>query len=320
MRGVQLLDCTIRDGGYVLGWDQSCRYVRDIMNMCDASKIEYCEIGFVNAINQQSGWWDALTKDTVQSIIPGGMVPKVKLVAMLDYGKNTIEGLKWLEGSPIEIIRIAVRIEDVEKAMELATLLTNTTGVKCCINVMQLSTLSGADLSNVYRLVNQYKPWGIYLADSFGACLPKEVYRAIMAVNNGTVRVGFHGHNNLQLAFANSLAAVEAGATMIDCTVAGVGRGGGNLRTELAVGHWRGSYESEHAVEFYKTHMEKLFPNHRQDLNHTALATALSNAHPNYGTLNLANSYGRFLYGLKQLTDEQRKKFLRHAFDRTDDS
>ncbi|NJM23243.1 MAG: hypothetical protein HC907_33615, partial [Richelia sp. SM1_7_0] len=78
----------------------------------------------------------------------------------------------------------------------------------------------------------------LYLVDSYGACYPNQVREAVkFAVDNLPQKIGFHGHDNINLAFANALAALEAGVDILDSTVLGMGRGAGNLRTELIIAY-----------------------------------------------------------------------------------
>lgn len=235
-----LLDCTLRDGGYYTNWDFSNSLVQNYIRTMADLPIDYIEIGYRNPT--QSGYqgeYYYLPNSSLMSlyqIVKGGP----KLAIMLD-AKNCNPGdvpnLLNDCRDIVKLVRMAVNPAKIEDGIALAKAVKQC-GFEVALNLMYLSK-AGDDYSFLSRFedlenVVDY----LYLVDSYGACYPKQVREAVkFAVDNLPQKIGFHGHDNISLAFANVLAAIEAGVDIIDATVLGMGRGAGNLRTELIIAY-----------------------------------------------------------------------------------
>jgi 4-hydroxy 2-oxovalerate aldolase len=135
------------------------------------------------------------------------------------------------EESPVELVRVATTADRVRRAATVGAVLADL-GYRVSINVMRASLLAPADIRRAALALAGADV--VYLADSFGALTPTGAHARVAALREAFGgQVGFHAHDNLGLALANTLAAIDAGATMVDASVLGMGRGGGNLRTEL---------------------------------------------------------------------------------------
>ncbi|MCH7988202.1 MAG: hypothetical protein IID46_03515 [Planctomycetes bacterium] len=103
-------------------------------------------------------------------------------------------------------------------------------------NFMKTYTMKPSELARKAEMLYQCGCDAVYIVDSAGGMFPNEVAEYVQAISERTeIRIGFHGHNNLELAAANALAAVQAGATLVDCSVGGLGRSAGNTRTEMMI-------------------------------------------------------------------------------------
>ncbi len=307
---VKLMDCTVRDGGYVLGWGQPLSYVSSLLKAAKSSAVDYVEIGFCNTRTSSEEWWSCVNQGVIECLLPDA-APALAL--MMDYGKQTVAGLSWIASAvrPI-MVRVACRPDDWRGAATFCRALGDM-GVQSSLNAMALSMLSVDDLKRLAGIVNEFSLPMVYLADSFGACFPPGVTTAYRVLQREGVicPMGFHGHDNLTLAFANSIAAVAGGATLVDGTVAGVGRGGGNLLIELAVAYWRGALKADALLEWRAQYMGKTTGLRPSE----GLATGVCNAHPNYGAEawgpDRQGGYYWLVQGLLGLTPEQRIKFSR---------
>jgi 4-hydroxy 2-oxovalerate aldolase len=139
----------------------------------------------------------------------------------------------------LDFVRIATNIDNLDSALDSAAQLTQM-GFQAFVNLMQASSLSLDQLATFSGKASGLGLAGVYLADSFGALKPRELEEMVnFLVSVGEEPVGVHCHDNLGLALANSLAAIDAGATFIDGTVLGVGRGAGNTNLEDLVLQYR---------------------------------------------------------------------------------
>jgi 4-hydroxy 2-oxovalerate aldolase len=131
----------------------------------------------------------------------------------------------------VDMVRFAIAPKRLGAAVELAEA-CDALGFQVGLNVMYLNTY--VDSAKVLEPLVSAKAAVVALVDSYGGCTPSEVGRAVAAARDLLPQpIGFHGHDNISLAFANSVAALEAGASVVDATVQGMGRGAGNTKTEL---------------------------------------------------------------------------------------
>jgi len=231
---VKILDCTLRDGGYYTNWDFKEDIVKSYLESCDLLPIEYLEIGYRSPEKlEYLGEYFFCTKDTLNFVRSH---TNKKLAIILNEKDVRVEHLDSLldpcQGI-IELVRIAIDPINFERALVLAKSI-KLKGFKVAFNVMYLSKWNDypdmiANYSKLEGVVDYF-----YLVDSFGSVFPDQVRSTVRLLKSKTkVQIGFHAHNNLEMALANTLVAIEEGVDIIDATITGMGRGAGNLKTEL---------------------------------------------------------------------------------------
>ena len=231
---VKILDCTLRDGGYYTNWDFKEDMVKSYLKSFDLLPIEYLEIGYRSPEKSEYlGEYFFCTKDTLNFVRSN---TNKKLAIILNEKDVRVEHLDSLldpcQGI-IELVRIAIDPINFLRALDLAKSI-KLKGFKVAFNVMYLSKWNEysemiTNFSKLDGVVDYF-----YLVDSFGGVFPDQVRSTVRLLKSKTkVQLGFHGHNNLEMALANTLVAIEEGVDIIDATVTGMGRGAGNLKTEL---------------------------------------------------------------------------------------
>jgi 4-hydroxy 2-oxovalerate aldolase len=233
---LSILDCTLRDGGYYTNWDFTDSLVDEYINCMNSQPaISHIEIGYrSNPQKSYYGKYYYCPRYVLEHFRKN--LPNKKIAIMLNEKDTKSEHLDYIL-SPcignVDLIRLAVAPENLMRALSLADLIKGY-GFEVGFNLMYMSKW-GKDknflqqLSKTNGIVNY-----LYLVDSYGGITGSEVHDIFQSVKNVSSSVlGFHGHNNMELAFANSMVALDAGCTMIDATVLGMGRGAGNLKTEL---------------------------------------------------------------------------------------
>lgn len=234
-----LLDCTLRDGGYYTDWDFADRVVRTYLESMARLPIDTVELGYCNP--PRTGYYGKyffLTPE-ITSWARSLLAPTQSLGVMLDEKSIDVDSARRAlepHRGIVDLVRIAVPPTRLANAVALGAMLREM-GFKVGVNVMYLSQywedpLALAAFDQLPAVCD-----AVSLVDSYGACSPGDVEHAIARVVEAHpgLSVGFHGHDNLGLALANSLAAVRAGAAIVDATVMGMGRGPGNTRTEQIV-------------------------------------------------------------------------------------
>jgi 4-hydroxy 2-oxovalerate aldolase len=238
---INLLDCTLRDGGYYNNWDFDENLVKSYINSMVSSKIDVVEIGF-RSLPQNSfmGPFFYSSDDFLENLsLPRELKCGVMLNAddFISLGEDCLSTLNKLfrksENSPIDLIRVAVNI-DAYKHSKLIINFLRDLGYEIGLNLMKANALK----LEVYQKVSKdIKSWEcvdvLYFADSLGSMGGADVTticKALLKEWDGPL--GIHSHDNKGLSLSNSLTAIQEGATWCDSTILGMGRGAGNTSTE----------------------------------------------------------------------------------------
>ncbi len=231
---MKILDCTLRDGGYYTNWDFPKEMVNTYFEAFNNLPVEYLEIGYrSNPMKNYLGEYFYCPVYVLEKI---KQQSNKKLVIILDEKDVRLEDMDTLLNpciGLIDMVRIALDPKQFSRALTLAAAIKSK-GFEVGFNVMYMSKWgeqSGfiSQLKDVNGIADYF-----YMVDSYGGVYPEDIRNTYNLVRSQTdVKIGFHGHNNLELALINSLTAIECGAEIIDATITGMGRGAGNLKTEL---------------------------------------------------------------------------------------
>ncbi len=241
--GLRVLDCTIRDGGLMNGHHFDDRVVAAVHAACAAAGIDYMEIGYRASRRDiragEHGCWKYCREEDIRRIV-GERDGGPKLSIMADAGKcDYREDIPPRRSSLVDLVRVACYGHQIPLALDMVKDARDK-GYETTLNLMAATTLGEGDLDRLLPALAGSGATALYVVDSFGALHPsgtrRLVERYLAAVAGTGLSVGIHAHNNLQLAFANTIEACAAGATWLDATMAGLGRGAGNCPMELLVG------------------------------------------------------------------------------------
>ena len=231
---MKILDCTIRDGGYYTNWDFDQDIVKTYLESFNHLPVEYLEVGYRSeAMEDYLGEYFYCPVETLQRL---KSISQKKLVIILnekDVRAADAESLLSPITGLVTMVRMAIDPKNFKRALSLAAEVKRL-GFEVAFNVMYMSTW--ADEKEFLDLIPQVDKVAdyFYMVDSFGGVYPQDVKDTIALVRSKTnVKLGFHGHNNLEMALANTLTAIDEGIDIVDATVTGMGRGAGNLKTEL---------------------------------------------------------------------------------------
>jgi 4-hydroxy 2-oxovalerate aldolase len=231
---MKILDCTLRDGGYYTNWDFSKEITDSYFNAFNNLPVEYLEVGYRSIpMNEYLGAYFYCPISLLENVKQRS---KSKLVIILNEKDIKPQDLPNLLGpcvGLIDMVRMAIDPKNFERALLLAEGVKKL-GFETGFNVMYMSKWKyQPEFLNKINEVDGLADY-FYMVDSYGGVYPSDVKETFDLVRSKTnVKIGFHGHNNMELALINSITAMECGADMIDATVTGMGRGAGNLKTEL---------------------------------------------------------------------------------------
>ncbi|MCL7745739.1 aldolase catalytic domain-containing protein [Halalkalibacter alkaliphilus] len=255
----QIIDCTIRDGGLINNWDFSVEFVQDLYDGLSAAGVEYMEIGYKNSPKllqaTEPNPWRFLDDNFLKEIIPEKKF--TKLSALVDIGRVDPDDILPREQSPLDMIRVACYIREVDKGLELVQMFHDL-GYETSLNIMALSSVPENQLIEAFNMVKKSAVDVVYIVDSFGSLDPADIQHQVNKFKEmiPNKKLGIHTHNNMQLAFANTLTAMRNGVTFLDSSVYGMGRAAGNCNTELLVTHiQKASYELKPVLDVIEKHM-----------------------------------------------------------------
>lgn len=233
-KDIQIIDCTLRDGGYYTQWDFDDAVLDAYFSSMERLPVTYLEIGYRN--NPAPGYMGRFGYTPIPVLEKIRSRTSRKLAVMLNQKSTSVSDLEVLArplAGLLDMIRLAVDPANFDKAVELAAAVRDM-GFEVGFNMMYMSRWNSYDglMRKLHRLNGIAD--GFFMVDSYGGMTPEEVAATSRSVlDELSCPVGFHGHNNLQMALANSLAAVKTGVSRVDATVLGMGRGAGNLNLEL---------------------------------------------------------------------------------------
>ncbi|MBU1852801.1 MAG: aldolase catalytic domain-containing protein, partial [Candidatus Omnitrophica bacterium] len=238
---IKVLDCTIRDGGLINNHDFDHRFVQEVYKAISQAGVDYMEIGYKNSkelfSSKEFGLWKFCDDDEISRIVEG-VESKAKISVMVDVGRVNIDDVKPAAESPVDMIRTAAYVKDIDKAIHMANHFSEK-GYETTINIMAISKDQGIELDEaIYQIEEESKIDVVYIVDSFGALYQESVEELVKRFKKVIKKreVGFHGHNHQQLAFSNTIEAIIHDANYLDGTVYGIGRAAGNCPLELLIG------------------------------------------------------------------------------------
>ncbi|MCI8375105.1 MAG: hypothetical protein HFI29_06680 [Lachnospiraceae bacterium] len=243
MKNVKILDCTLRDGGRIIDCAFPDSHIKGITKGLTNAKIDIVELGFLRGNIEYSG--NSTFFNEVEQFKP--FIPENKgntmYVAFADYGKEygmwDFSKLPECDGISITGIRIGYRKKDLHDAVEIFELV-KAKGYTLFIQGVDSLSYTDKEMLEAIEIINQVKPYSFGVVDTYGAMYKDDVihYYNLVDYNlNEDIAIDFHSHNNLQLSFSFSQEVIELSKgkreIILDATLEGVGKGTGNLNSEL---------------------------------------------------------------------------------------
>lgn len=260
---VKVVDATIRDGGLCNNFEFSDEFVKELYKTNVKCGIDYMEFGYKASKNlfktSDFGKWKFCDEEDIRSIV-GENVSDMKIAVMADVGRcdYKTDFLPKSE-SVIDLVRVACYIHQIPAAVEMINYL-NGLGYETSCNIMAISQANLKQVDEALEMIGESNTDVIYLVDSYGSLYPENAadlaQTYLAAAEKSGKKVGFHGHNNQNLAFANTIETLSYGVSYLDATAMGMGRGAGNCAMELLLGFLKNpKYSIYSLLEFIEKYM-----------------------------------------------------------------
>ena len=292
MNQVSVLDCTLRDGGYVNEFKFGNQQISDIITLLSRANIDMVECGFL-----RSGASDleCTLFDSVEAIakVIKQKKPGCTYVAMIQYGAISLDEISENKGDSIDGIRLTFHEQEIDEVFDFAEGLADK-GYQVFIQPVGTTTYKDENLLHLIKLVNKLHPIAFYIVDTLGTMYKRDLRRLFYEIDHNLdkgIAIGFHSHNNLQMSFANAQEFIQlkgARKIIIDASVLGMGRGAGNLNTELITQFLNVNYEYNYdQLEIMKIldgYIRPLLGRFHWGYEAAYYIAAVAMCHPNYAS------------------------------------
>lgn len=300
MNRICILDCTLRDGGYINDFSFGSYAIRSIIQKLTQAGIDIIECGFL-----QSGCTDSdkslfASVEQIKKYLPLKKTASM-YVAMIQYGKISNEEISVCDGKSITGIRLTFHEHEMDDAFTLGQQLMDK-GYKVFMQPVGTTTYTDDALLKLIGRINELRPFAFYMVDTLGTLYKSDLLRMFYLIDHNlkkNIVLGFHSHNNLQLSFANAQELLQINCNrsiVIDTSVYGMGRGAGNLCTELVTQYINENfvirYNNISVLEIIDQFIKPLTLKFSWGYDIAYYISSTIRCHPNYAT---------FLLGLQSL-------------------
>lgn len=291
---IQILDCTLRDGGYINDWKFGRKAIRSILDKLELAHIDIIECGFLTGMVRDAECSLFPSAAAIEELLPkrdrGSM-----FVAMIAIGEKELHPSKLepYHGKGIEGVRLTFHKEEISRAVSWAEILMEK-GYKVFMQPVGTVFYSDMELLQLVERMNALAPYAFYIVDTLGSMYRNDVSHRFYLIDKNMkpeIHLGFHGHNNLQLAFSNAqvLGKIQTKRTLIlDASVYGMGRGAGNLPTELITQYINKNiasrYDASLVMDIYDDYIAAIRKEYEWGYTMPYHIAASHVCHPNYAT------------------------------------
>lgn len=292
MRNLVVLDCTLRDGGYVNNWNFGKENIISINDKLSQSGIEIVECGFISqkkSTDENKSIFSCVSD--AEKYLPKNV--DTKFAAMINYGEYDVDDLEDYNGGPLNTLRVAFHKKDLVSAVEMCQKIREK-GYDSFVQPMLTLTYSDEELAWLVDRCNEFLPRALYIVDSFGTMTKDDLiklYNVFEEELDTKIAIGFHSHNNMQLSFSNAQELMNSDSTheiIVDSSVYGMGRGAGNLCSELITKYVNDNYNGKYNIipilELIDEQLMPIFLRTPWGYSVPFYVASINKCHPNYAS------------------------------------
>ena len=250
---VYILDCTLRDGGYINDWQFGIENAKHISQLVSSSGVDYVELGFIKDCKYEI---DKIQFNDIRQVSSFSQHCKSKIAMMVETGYGyASENFPNKTETIVDLMRLAIWKRNISKSIDYAKKLISK-GYDVSMQLTRIEQYSYDEFQQIVKEFSKIHPFAIYIVDTFGLLTKDELlaYAKIIDENaDNEIAIGYHAHNNLQQAYCNAIALIEHQwnhKLVVDASVMGIGRGAGNLCLELIENYLHDSFGYEFSQKF----------------------------------------------------------------------
>lgn len=291
MNNINLLDCTLRDGGYINDWNFGKKAIAGIVRRLVLAGIEYLEVGFIRECSYDSDYSLFDGNDSVETMI-APKSPGTKYVGMIDMGAPvSLKRLGERTEGGFDVLRVIFKKDKRDEAYAYINSLIEM-GYEVFAQPVGTDNYSDKEFIELIEVFNTLSVKAFYIVDSFGLIKKKQFMRLVEIADNNLekhIMLGYHSHNNMQQAMGNAVAMTEANLCrdiILDASVFGMGRGAGNLNMELFAEYMNENfgrhYRIEPMLEIIDEYLNDIYREKFWGYSLPLYLSAANACHPNY--------------------------------------
>ncbi len=295
MKDIRLLDCTLRDGGYLNDWEFGHDNIINIFERLVSANVDIIEIGFLNESraydSERTIFPDA---ESVNRTYAGLEKGSSMIVGMIDYGTCGLDKLIPASESFMDGIRVIFKKEKKENALGFCAKVKEL-GYHVFAQAVSITSYNDSEFHELIQLVNDLKPYAFSLVDTYGLLHKNQLMHYFTFANRHmekSIGLGYHSHNNFQLAYANCIEIMELPdierPIVIDGTLYGMGKSAGNAPLELLATYMNDylgkKYHCSQLMEAIDVTMLELYKQIPWGYSFKFFLSASKDCHPNYVT------------------------------------
>ncbi len=309
MGNIKLLDVTLRDGGIVNNFEFGDENMLKIKGYLEDAGIKNIELGYLEKnTGTEDGRSQFLNEKAVRNVLLKNKKPGVKYYIMADYSKFDVLNLEDKQESGVDCIRFAFHKRNIRDALPLYQKIIDK-GYEVYMQPMVTAHYTDEELIDLINEANKLDIKGIYIVDTFGQMYPEDVKRYVSLFDKylrNDIAIGFHAHNNIQMAYANVLAFIAMDINhdkMIDASIMGMGRGAGNLTTELILKHLGNGYSLNPILKCIDEVMNDISRKYRWGYSTEYILSSLNDVSP---------IYSKYYKDAYNMSNEELDEILKH--------
>lgn len=263
---IRLLDCTLRDGAYITGGNFGQPALCGIIRKMQEAHIDIIECGWLKNVEYKPGTSFFHQPCDIENYLPpSGRIGL--LAAMIDWDRYNVDSLPDYDGKSIDAIRIVFPHGKHREGIEIGQRIRQK-GYRVLFQAANTLAYSDHDLKELSESMNAFRPMALSVVDTFGAMYPDDLKRILDILDrelDEKIDLGFHAHNNQQLAFALCVEFMKGFSgtyrnIIVDASLSGMGRGAGNAATELVANYLNrkchGNYDMNAVMDAIDTYMQ----------------------------------------------------------------
>ena len=267
MKKIHLLDCTLRDGGFVNQWRFGEECIINIFERLQLSGMDIIEVGYLrDRVSFDLDETQFPDTASIGKLLPSKISEETSVVAIIDYGDCSLDRISPCADSVLDGIRVTFKQKDMLRALSFCKEIKKK-GYFVSLQPVSFMDYTPQDVLDLVAGANELMPLAVCIVDTYGFMNKRDLlryYSLMDATLEPEIALGYHSHNNFQLAYSNAVELIEQFTQrrmIVDCSVMGMGKGAGNAATELMAlyinNYMGGDYDVNQILEIADTYIEK---------------------------------------------------------------